>query len=108
VTDDVAVAVGFFRDVPDDVTAAAMRRGDPQQSTTPFAQPWPHDRWPDVPTRVPASRDDRPFPPEFQRRVVRDRFRLPRRRSRRPPGGAELADRAPAELSIAAMNPVPS
>ena len=110
-TDDVDVAVEFFRDVPDDMTAEAMRRGDPPQSMTPFAQPWPHDRWPDVPTRVLASRDDRLFPPEFQRRVARDRFGLP---VDEIPGGhlvalswpAELADRL--ESSLAATNPVPS
>ena len=31
----------FFHDVPDDVTAEAMDRGGPEQSDTPFTQPWP-------------------------------------------------------------------
>ena len=69
--------VDFFHDVPDDVTAEAMDRGDPAQSMTPFTQPWPLDRWPDVPTRVLAGRDDRLFPLEFQRRVARERLGLP-------------------------------
>jgi pimeloyl-ACP methyl ester carboxylesterase len=30
--------------------------------------------WPDVPTRVVASRDDRLFPAEFQRRVATERL----------------------------------
>ena len=76
VSDEFDVLVDFFHDVPADVTAEAMRRGDPSQSMTPFAQPWPLDRWPDVRTRVVAGRDDRLFPLEFQRRVARERLGL--------------------------------
>ncbi len=76
VSDEFDVLVDFFHDVPADVTAEAMRRGDPSQSMTPFSQPWPLDRWPDVPTRVVAGRDDRLFPLEFQRRVARERLGL--------------------------------
>jgi pimeloyl-ACP methyl ester carboxylesterase len=36
--------------------------------------PWPLKAWPDVPTRFLQGRDDRFFPVEFQRRVVRDRL----------------------------------
>jgi pimeloyl-ACP methyl ester carboxylesterase len=43
---------------------------------SPFSQPWPLDRWPDVPTRVVAGRDDRLFPLEFQRRVAHERLGL--------------------------------
>ena len=39
-----------------------------------FAAPWPLDAWPDVPTRFLLCRDDRFFPAEFQRRVVRERL----------------------------------
>jgi pimeloyl-ACP methyl ester carboxylesterase len=39
-----------------------------------FVEPWPHEGWPDVPTRVLAPRDDRLFPWDFQQRVVRDRL----------------------------------
>jgi pimeloyl-ACP methyl ester carboxylesterase len=45
-----------------------------KQSQTPFVKPWPLDAWPDVPTRFLLCRDDRFFPAEFQRRVVRDRL----------------------------------
>jgi hypothetical protein len=41
----------FFHDVPPEVTAEAWARGEPSQSGTPFAQPWPLPRWPEVPTR---------------------------------------------------------
>jgi hypothetical protein len=45
-----------------------------EQSDTPFEQPWPPSSWPDVPTRFLLCRDDRFFPAEFQRRVVRHRL----------------------------------
>jgi pimeloyl-ACP methyl ester carboxylesterase len=44
------------------------------QSETPFIKPWPLDGWPDVATRFLLCRDDRFFPAEFQRRVVRERL----------------------------------
>jgi pimeloyl-ACP methyl ester carboxylesterase len=66
----------FFHDVPAAVRDEALRQPEPQQSDTPFGTPWPLDRWPDVPTRVIAGSDDRLFPLEFQRRVVRERLGL--------------------------------
>ena len=44
------------------------------QSGTPFEKPWPLTRWPDVRTRFLLCRDDRFFPADFQRRVVRERL----------------------------------
>jgi pimeloyl-ACP methyl ester carboxylesterase len=67
-------AVLYFHDVPADVVADALRRGDPAQSMTPMSQPWPLTAWPDVPTRVLVGRDDRLFPAAFQRRVARERL----------------------------------
>lgn len=64
----------FFHDVPADVVEAAMARGERNQSGTPFADPWPLDRWPDVPTRFLLCRDDRFFPAPFLRRHVRERL----------------------------------
>ena len=71
--DDFDEAVMFLHDVPADVVAegAAHLR---DQSGTPFEKPWPLDRWPDVPTRFLLCRDDRLFPADFQRRVVRERL----------------------------------
>ena len=66
----------FFHDVPEDVRQVARSQPEPRQSDAPFEQPWPLDRWPDVPTRVLQGSDDRLFPLEFQRRVVRDRLGL--------------------------------
>ncbi len=64
----------FFHDVPADVTAEAMARGERAQSGTPFMTRWPLASWPDVPTRFLLCRDDRFFPADFQRRVVRERL----------------------------------
>ncbi|HWM19868.1 MAG TPA: alpha/beta hydrolase [Ilumatobacteraceae bacterium] len=63
----------FFHDVPPDVTAVAMKGGK-DQSGTPMEKPWPLPAWPDVPTKFLLCRDDRLFPAEFMRRVVRERL----------------------------------
>jgi len=77
ITDDMDVIAEFFHDVPDAVVAEAMQREEPGQSATPFAQPWPLPRWPNLPTRIVVGRDDRLFPREFQARVARERLGLP-------------------------------
>ena len=41
-----------------------------------FAEPWPLEAWPEVPTRVLVPRGDRLFPLDFQRRVTRERLGL--------------------------------
>jgi pimeloyl-ACP methyl ester carboxylesterase len=64
----------FFHDVPDEVTAQAMARGERRQSASPFTKPWPLAAWPDVPTEFLLCRDDRFFPAPFMRRVVRERL----------------------------------
>jgi pimeloyl-ACP methyl ester carboxylesterase len=63
----------FAHDLPEELAeelATHVRR----QSDTPFEKPWPLDAWPDVPTRFLLCRDDRFFPADFQRRVVRQRL----------------------------------
>ena len=96
VDDTIDVLVEFFHDVPDDVVAEAMRQDEPGQSATPFAQPWPLSRWPDLPTRIVVGRDDRLFPAEFQRRVARERLGLP---VDEVPGGHLVALSRPVELA---------
>jgi pimeloyl-ACP methyl ester carboxylesterase len=64
----------FFHDVPPDVREEAFRQGEPRQSDTPFGQPWPLDRWPEVPTSAIVGAQDRLFPLEFQRKLVRSRL----------------------------------
>ena len=63
----------FLHDVPRDVAAASADHVL-AQSETPFAQPWPLDGWPAVPTRFLLCTRDRLLPAEFQRRVVRERL----------------------------------
>ncbi|NIH88495.1 alpha/beta fold hydrolase [Amycolatopsis granulosa] len=86
----------FFHDVPPEVRAEVMGQGEPQQSGTPFEQPWPLAKWPDVPTRFVQGRDDRFFPLEFQRRVVRERLGL---EVDEIPGGHLAALSRPRELA---------
>jgi pimeloyl-ACP methyl ester carboxylesterase len=64
----------FFHDVPAEITAEAMARGERAQSGTPFMEPWPLAAWPDVPTEFLLCRHDRFFPAEFMRRVVTERL----------------------------------
>jgi pimeloyl-ACP methyl ester carboxylesterase len=88
-------AVLYFHDVPPDVVEEAFGHGEPAQSMTPMEQPWPLDRWPDVPTRVLAGRDDRLFPASFQRRVARERLGID---TEELDGGHVLALSRPREL----------
>lgn len=85
----------FFHDVPAAVRDEAFRQGEPQQSDTPFGRPWPLERWPEVPTRVIVGADDRLFPLDFQRRVVRSRLGL---EVEVMPGGHLVALSQPEEL----------
>jgi pimeloyl-ACP methyl ester carboxylesterase len=64
----------FFHDVPSDVVAEAFARGERHQSGTVFEKPWPLDSWPAVATRFLLCTEDRFFPADFQRRVVRQRL----------------------------------
>jgi pimeloyl-ACP methyl ester carboxylesterase len=63
----------FLHDVPADIAAASAEHVR-NQSGTPFVKPWPMQSWPSVPTRFLLCRDDRFFPAEFQRRVVKERL----------------------------------
>lgn len=94
--DDPGLLDAFFHDVPPTVTAEAMAGEEPVQSATPFAQPWPLTAWPEVPTRFLQGRDDRFFPVEFQRRVVRDRLGIT---PDEMPGGHLVALSQPVELA---------
>jgi hypothetical protein len=75
-TGGLDVEAEFLHDLPADVKAALLARGERGQSGTPFEKPWPPDAWPAVPTRFLLCRHDRFFPAAFQRRVVRERLGL--------------------------------
>jgi pimeloyl-ACP methyl ester carboxylesterase len=66
----------FMHDVPPEVVTEAVARGEPRQSDTPFAEPWPLEAWPDVPTRVIAGRHDRLFPLDFMSRLSIGRLQI--------------------------------
>jgi pimeloyl-ACP methyl ester carboxylesterase len=85
----------YFHDVPADVVAAYTAQ-EFAQSGRPFEDPWPLDRWPAVPTRVVAGRDDRLFPLEFQRKTAAVRLGLD---VDEVPGGHCAALSHPAELA---------
>ncbi len=63
----------FYNGVPADLVAEAGSHARNQVSAE-WGEPWPLEKWPDVPTKVLIAREDRFFTPEFQRRVVQDRF----------------------------------
>lgn len=63
----------FLHDVPDAVRAEAGAHAGPQASR-PMTEPHPLRCWPDVPTRFVLARQDRFFPAEWQRAVVRERL----------------------------------
>ena len=92
---DFDIATHFFHDVPPDVRAEALAGGK-EQSDRPFADPWPLEAWPDAPTRVISSADDRFFPIEFQRRVALGRLGI---EPATLPGGHLVALSRPAELA---------
>jgi pimeloyl-ACP methyl ester carboxylesterase len=87
--------VYFFHDVPADVTAAGMADA-PDQSGTPFGEVWPLKEWPDVPTRVISTRDDRLFPIGFQSAVAAERLGIT---PEQMPGGHLVALSRPDELA---------
>ncbi|UMG93581.1 alpha/beta hydrolase [Nocardioides sp. TF02-7] len=102
-TDQAAAMIGpfderetFFHDVPPEITAEAFAADPVDQSGTPFEEPWPLTRWPDVPTRVVVGADDRLFPVEFQRRVAKERLGI---EVDVVPGGHLNALSRPAELA---------
>ncbi|WP_430784145.1 alpha/beta fold hydrolase [Actinoplanes sp. G11-F43] len=70
---DVSSDDPFYQDVPAELKAEARRRGR-AQSEARLGEPTPMREWPAVPTRVVICRDDRLFPPDYLRRVARERL----------------------------------
>ena len=66
-------ADAFYHDV-DPALAAEAKSRERGQSETTGQEPWPLEAWPDVPTHVIIGRDDRFFPADWLRGVVRDRL----------------------------------
>lgn len=95
-TDSFDLHKEFLHDVPLEAAAVLIAAGEARQSDKPFGEPWPLDRWPDVPTRFLQGRDDRFFPLGFQRRIVRERLGI---EVDDMPGGHLLALSRPGELA---------
>ncbi|HWO10035.1 MAG TPA: alpha/beta hydrolase [Polyangiaceae bacterium] len=70
------LATYFLHDVPPEVIAGGESQQRPQAGCI-FREPCRFEAWPQVPMHVIVGRDDRFFPPEFQRRVARERLGLP-------------------------------
>jgi pimeloyl-ACP methyl ester carboxylesterase len=68
--DEIAL---FYHDVPPELAAEALRRGR-GQAERPMREPWPLETLPDVPVRYLLCRDDRVFPAEFVRLMVKERL----------------------------------
>jgi alpha-beta hydrolase superfamily lysophospholipase len=65
----------FLHDVPAEVAEAGAAHQRPEADIA-FGQPCAFARWPDIATTVLAAREDRFFPPAFQRRVAHERLGL--------------------------------
>jgi pimeloyl-ACP methyl ester carboxylesterase len=68
--DEIAV---FYSDVPRELAEEALRHAR-RQADRPGQEPWPLDSWPDLPTKYLLCTQDRFFPAEWMRGVVRDRL----------------------------------
>jgi pimeloyl-ACP methyl ester carboxylesterase len=71
--EDAESIATFLHDVPPDLAAEALKRVR-DQSETPAEKPWPLEAWPDVPTKFLLCRDDRLFPADWMRRLVKERL----------------------------------
>jgi pimeloyl-ACP methyl ester carboxylesterase len=94
----------FLHDVPVEVAASMLPHLRPESDIT-FTQPCDMARWPEVPTRVLAGRDDRFFPFDFQRRVARERLDL---EVEVVPGGHLVALSQPRPLVDALLREAPT
>jgi pimeloyl-ACP methyl ester carboxylesterase len=63
----------YLHDVPPALAVEALAHAR-DVAAAPLLAPWPLDAWPDVPTRFLLCSDDRYFPAEWMRGVVRDRL----------------------------------
>lgn len=93
---DFDPVLDFFHDVPARLAAEVLAGEPREQSDRSFAEPWPAAGWPDVRTVVLQGREDRLFPPAFQRRVARERLGL---EIEELPGGHLLALGYPVDLA---------
>jgi pimeloyl-ACP methyl ester carboxylesterase len=65
----------FYHDVPPDVVRRVQRHSR-RQSDALGKDPYPLERWPEIPTRYLLCLNDRMFPAEWMREVVRERLAI--------------------------------
>ena len=68
--------VTYYHDVPRELAEEAVSKERAHPSEASMNAPWPLPAWPDVPTRFLLSTEDRFFPPDFLRRLVRERLTI--------------------------------
>lgn len=66
--------VSFCHDVPRELAEEALSKERAHPSQASMAEPWPLDSWPSVPTKFVLCSEDRFFPPDFFRRLVKERL----------------------------------
>jgi pimeloyl-ACP methyl ester carboxylesterase len=71
--EDADTIATFYHDVPLDLAVEALQRTR-SESEARGGEPWPLERWPDVPTRFLLCRHDRMFGADWLRGVVKDRL----------------------------------
>ena len=71
--DPTGMVATFYHDVPPKLAAEAMKR-ERTQSEARMGEPSTLESWPNVPTRFLLCRDDRLFPAEWMRGVVKKRL----------------------------------
>ena len=69
--DDIST---YYHDVPPELAAEALQRSRAHPSERAYREAWPLDAWPDVATRFLLCRQDRLFPADWMRAVVRERL----------------------------------
>ena len=68
--------VTYYHDVPRELAEEHMRRVRAHPSEAAMAAPWPLAAWPDVETRFVLCTEDRFFPAELMRHLVRERLHI--------------------------------
>lgn len=66
--------VAFFHDVPRPLADESLKRETAHPTEAAVNQPWPLERWPEIPTKFVLCTEDRFFPPDLFRRVVEERL----------------------------------
>lgn len=95
--EDSEAATIFFHELPDSLVEKLTHHAIDHTDSA-FADPWPLDRWPDVPTAVLLTRGDRLLPVEYMQELTRRRVGI---EADLMDGGHPVALSRPVELADA-------